>query len=148
MNENQFVLRRIYIKDASFESPQSPKGFVTQWKPKINLDLNARHTEIESNLYEVVLHVTVTAKSEEDIVMYLVEVQQAGIFLVQGMEEEAKKQTLGSYCPNLLFPYAREAVDNLVLKGSFPPLMLGPVNFESIYYQIQAEKARHQNQIQ
>ena len=148
MSENQFVLRRIYIKDASFESPQSPKGFVTQWEPKINLDLNTRHTEIEKNLYEVVLHVTVTAKTGEDIVMYLVEVQQAGIFLVQGMEEEAKKQTLGSYCPNLLFPYAREAVDNLVLKGSFPPLMLGPVNFESIYHQIEAEKARHQNQIQ
>ena len=80
--------------------------------------------------------------------MYLVEVQQAGIFMIQGLEDEARQQTLGSYCPNVLFPYAREAIDSLVLKGSFPPLMLAPVNFDAIYQQTLVERARQQNEIQ
>jgi preprotein translocase subunit SecB len=144
----QFALQRIYIRDVSFESPQAPAGFRTQWKPKVNLELNSRHTLLEEDLYEVILNVTVTSKGEDDEVMYLVEVQQAGIFMIKGLDEESRLQTLGSFCPNVLFPYARETIDSIVTKGSFPPLMLGPVNFEAIYQQTQAERARQQDKVQ
>ncbi len=144
----QFALQRIYVKDASFESPKSPHGFREQWKPKVNLELNSRHSMIENGLYEVVLHVTVSASTEDDGLMYLVEVQQAGVFLVDGIEENARLHVLGSFCPNVLFPYAREVVDSLVLKGSFPPLMLNPVNFDAIYQQSLAEQARKEDKIQ
>ena len=145
---SQFSLQRIYIKDASFESPQSPHGFREKWKPRVSLELNSRHSNIDENLFEVVLHITVTARTEDDKPMYLVEVQQAGIFLVASMELEIRDQTLGSYCPNVLFPYAREALDALVLKGSFPPLLLAPVNFDAIYQQTQAERAKQRGELQ
>ena len=144
----QFALQRIYLKDASFESPKSPHGFREQWKPKVNLELNSRHDLIEISLYQVVLRMTVTASTEDDQLMYLVEVQQAGVFLVDGLEENARLHTLGSFCPNVLFPYAREVVDSLVVKGSFPPLMLNPVNFDAIYQQSLVEQARKEDQIQ
>ena len=144
----QFALQRIYLKDASFESPKSPHGFREQWKPKVNLELNSRHDLIENSLYQVVLRVTVTVSTEDDELMYLVEVQQAGIFLVDGLEENARLHTLGSFCPNVLFPYAREVIDSLVVKGSFPPLMLNPVNFDAIYQQSLAEQARKEDKIQ
>ena len=144
----QFALQRIYLKDASFESPKSPHGFREQWKPKVNLELNSRHDLIENSLYQVVLRMTVTASTEDDELMYLVEVQQAGVFLVDGLEENARLHTLGSFCPNVLFPYAREVIDSLVVKGSFPPLMLNPVNFDAIYQQSLVEQARKEDQIQ
>ena len=144
----QFALQRIYLKDASFESPKSPHGFREQWKPKVNLELNSRHDLIENSLYQVVLRMTVTVSTEDDELMYLVEVQQAGVFLVDGLEENARLHTLGSFCPNVLFPYAREVVDSLVVKGSFPPLMLNPVNFDAIYQQSLVEQARKEDQIQ
>jgi preprotein translocase subunit SecB len=131
--QTQFSLQRIYIKDLSFESPRAPKVFQEPWKPNINLELNTRYSELEEGLYEVILNLTITAKNEGDAVAFLAEVQQAGIFLIRGLEESALQQTLGSFCPNILFPYAREAVDNLVGKGSFPILMLAPVNFDAIY---------------
>ncbi len=131
----QFALQRIYIKDASFESPRAPGVFRDQWKPKVNLELNSKHSVIESDLYEVVLQLTVTNRNEADEVVYLTEVQQAGIFLIKGLDGESMMQTLGAFCPSVLFPYAREAIDSMVLKGSFPPLMLAPVNFDAIYEQ-------------
>jgi len=130
----KFALQRIYIKDSSFESPKSPDCFRGQWQPKVNLELNSSNKTIEEGLYEVILQLTITAKIEEDDeVVYLTEVQQAGIFHIQGLSEVALKQTLGSFCPSVLFPYAREAVDSLVIKGSFPALMLAPVNFDALY---------------
>jgi preprotein translocase subunit SecB len=144
----QFALQRIYLKDSSFESPKSPHGFREQWKPKVNLELNSRHDLIENSLYQVVLRMTVTASTEDDELMYLVEVQQAGVFLVDGLEENARLHTLGSFCPNVLFPYAREVIDSLVVKGSFPPLMLSPVNFDAIYQQSLVEQARKEDKIQ
>lgn len=131
--QTQFSLQRIYLKDISFESPHAPKVFQGAWKPNINLELNTRHAKLEENLYEVVLNLTITAKNGGDDVAFLAEVQQAGIFHIQGLEDAALQQTLGSFCPNILFPYARETVDNLVGKGSFPILMLAPVNFDAIY---------------
>lgn len=129
-----FALQRIYVRDVSFESPKAPESFRTQWKPKVNLELNSKHSKIDENLYEVVLTLTVTASNENDeTVVYLCEVQQAGIFAIGGMDDKGLAHTLGSFCPSVLFPYARETIDGLVVKGSFPPLMLAPVNFDAIF---------------
>ncbi len=144
-NQAQFALQRIYVKDVSFESPKAPEVFRTQWQPKVNLEINSSNKKLEEDLYEVVLQITITAKDESEEVVYLTEVQQAGIFLVKGLEAEPLAQTLGAFCPGVLFPYAREAIDGLVTKGSFPPLMLAPVNFDAIYAQSRQkrEEATH-----
>lgn len=139
-DEPQFGLQRIYIKDASFESPKAPESFREEWNPKINLELNSRHGELAEGVHEVVLSVTVTAQNDDDEVIYLAEVQQAGVFTLIGFEAEAQDQTLSSFCPNLLFPYAREAIDAMVTKGSFPALMLAPVNFEALYEQSKQQR--------
>lgn len=141
----QFALQRIFVKDASFESPRAPEIFRSKWQPKINMELNSSHNTLDEGLYEVVLQITITARNDEDEAVYLTEVQQAGIFLIKGLEEAALRQTLGAFCPSVLFPYAREAVDNMVIKGSFPPLMLAPVNFDAIYEQTlrQQQEATH-----
>jgi preprotein translocase subunit SecB len=131
----QFALQRIFVKDVSFESPKAPEVFRGQWQPKVNLELNSSHNSMENDLYEVTLKITITARNETDEVMYLTEVQQSGIFLIKGLENAALMQTLGAFCPSVLFPYARETIDGLVIKGSFPPLMLAPVNFDAIYEQ-------------
>ncbi len=145
---NQFALQRIYLKDASFESPASPNGFRQAWKPKVNLDLNTKHTNLEDEMWEVVLGLTVTTKNEQDEVMYLIEVQQAGIFHIDGLDDETMAHTLGSFCPSVLFPYAREVVDSLVVKGSFPALMLSPVNFNAIYEQSRLARASEDIKVQ
>ncbi|HCW88775.1 MAG TPA: protein-export chaperone SecB [Marinobacter sp.] len=133
-NQPQFALQRIYVKDLSFESPNSPLLFQEQWKPQVSLDLNTSHNKISDNQYEVVLSLTVTARLD-DKVAYIVEVQQAGVFVISGMDAPQLGQMLGAYCPNILFTYAREAIDNTVNRGSFPALMLAPVNFDAIYAQ-------------
>ena len=133
-NQAQFALQRIYVKDLSFESPNSPLVFQEQWKPEVSLDLNTSHTKIADNQYEVVLSLTVTTKVGEKVA-YLVEIQQAGVFMVSGVEGAQLGHMLGAYCPQVLFPYAREAIDGVVNKGSFPALMLAPVNFDAIYAQ-------------
>ena len=133
-NQAQFALQRIYVKDLSFESPNSPLVFQEQWKPQVSLDLNTSHSKIADNQYEVVLSLTVTTKVGEKVA-YLVEIQQAGVFMVSGVEGAQLSHMLGAYCPQVLFPYAREAIDGIVNKGSFPALMLAPVNFDAIYAQ-------------
>lgn len=137
--QQQFALQRIFLKDLSFESPQVPGVFKKEWKPKVNMELNTKNAKLEDDVYEVVITMTITAK-QDDEVAFLIELQQAGIFLIKGMPEEQVKQILGAMCPNILFPYAREAVDNAVLKGSFPPLMLAPVNFDALYQQALAKQ--------
>lgn len=133
-NQPQFALQRIYLKDLSFESPNAPEVFQQQWKPAVNMDLNTSHSKVSDTQYEVVLSMTITAKVD-DKVAYLVEIQQAGVFLLNGFPEQQIPPMLGAYCPNLLFPYARETIDNVVNKGSFPSLMLAPVNFDALYAQ-------------
>jgi preprotein translocase subunit SecB len=130
--EVQFNLQRIYTKDISFETPNSPAVFQKEWKPEVKLDIDTRTNQIETNLYEVVLSVTVTAINSGETA-FLCEVQQAGIFAVGEMPDNNKAHMLGSYCPNLLFPYARETVSNLVNRGTFPALNLQPVNFDAIF---------------
>lgn len=128
----QLQIQRIYTKDMSFETPNSPKIFSKEWKPEVQLDIDTRSNKLDNNLYEVVLAITVTATVEGETA-FLCEVQQAGIFAIGDMPEPNLAHTIGSYCPNTLFPYARETISNLVNRGTFPPLNLAPVNFDAIF---------------
>lgn len=133
--QQQFAMQRIYTKDLSFESPATPDIFRKQWQPSVNVDLNTRSNKVdEDGNYEVVLTVTITAKMDDETA-FLVEVQQAGVFLIAGFEGENLRRLLGTAAPNILFPYARENIDSLCVKGGFPALMLAPVNFEALYQQ-------------
>ena len=133
-NEPQFALQRIYVRDLSFEAPKSPAIFRQQWEPSVSLDLNTRQKGLEGDFHEVVLTLSVTVKNGEEVA-FIAEVQQAGIFLIKGLDEGSMSHTLGAFCPNILFPYARETLDSLVTRGSFPALMLAPVNFDMLYAQ-------------
>jgi len=131
----QFAIQKIYIKDVSFESPNSPQAFTEgEWQPKINVQINSSNSVIAQDTYEVVLSITVTANQEEKTA-FLVEVKQAGIFTIAGFPEENLGGMVGAYCPESLFPYAREAVSELITKGGFPQLLLAPVNFNALYTQ-------------
>jgi preprotein translocase subunit SecB len=133
--ETHFSIQKIYIKDVSFESPDTPHAFnFSKWEPKIDLNLNNANSNIDDKLYEAVLTVTATVK-HQDKTAYLVEVQQAGIFAVFGFNDNDKKYLLGSQCMNILFPYARETISDLTTRGGFPPLILSPVNFDALYQQ-------------
>ena len=132
--EKQFALQKLYIKDVSFETPNSPAVFTQKWEPQVEFNLGSNAQTLQEGLYEVSLTVTVTVKLE-DKTAYLVEVTQAGIFTMTGFEENEMGPMIGSYCPNILFPYAREAVSDIVIKGGFPPMLLAPVNFEALYMQ-------------
>lgn len=131
-----FKIQRVYLKDVSYESPQTPAVFVgnTAWKPAVSLHLNTESTKLENDMYECVLTVTATVKLEEEVA-YLIEIKQAGLFLVRGFEADRLGPMLGSFCPNLLFPFAREEIASLVQKGGFPQLLLDPVNFDALYAQ-------------
>lgn len=128
----QFEIRKVYLKDVSFEAPRSPEVFTGEWKPETNVQLSSQARRLDDANHEVVLTVTVTSKIDDQTV-YLVEVQQAGLFSVKGFEDEQLGSLLGSYCPNLLYAFAREAVADLVSKGGFPQLLLAPVNFDALY---------------
>jgi preprotein translocase subunit SecB len=138
--QGQFNLQRVYCKDISFETPNSPKTFLGEWTPDMNLNLNTQVQVLGEDNYEVVLVVTVTVKNGEDTA-FLVEVHQAGIFQITGVPEDQLNPILGITCPNILFPFARETVADLVNRGSFPQLLLSPVNFEHLY-------AQHMQQLQ
>ena len=130
----QFSLQRIYVRDLSFEAPKSPEIFRQEWTPSVELDLNTRQKPLEGDFHEVVLTLSVTVKTAGETA-FIAEVQQAGIFLIKNLDPASMSHTLGAFCPNILFPYAREALDNLVTRGSFPALMLSPVNFDALYAQ-------------
>lgn len=136
----QFALQRIFLKDSSFESPRSPLIFQAQWSPKINFDIKTRSSKVQDDVYEVVLVLTAEAQIEEKAA-FLVEVHQAGIFTAKDFDDAQLEQVLATVCPNILFPYAREAVDSLVVKGSFPALMLAPINFDALYAQQKQQAA-------
>ncbi len=139
--EKQLAIQKVYIKDFSFESPQSPQVFSkTDWAPKTDLNLRSSHTSIGENNHEVVLTITVEAKEEEQT-MFLVELHQAGIFHISGYAEEEMKALVGSFCPNILFPYAREAIAGIISKGGFPEFILQPINFDALYAQGVAQAA-------
>lgn len=130
----QFEIQRIYTKDISFESPNTPHTFVEEWKPEVSLNLETKSNRVQENLHEVVLSVTATVNTGKKTA-FLIEVHQAGVFLISGFPNEQLHQMLGSFCPNILFPYAREVVSDLVVRGGFPQLILAPVNFDALYAQ-------------
>jgi preprotein translocase subunit SecB len=128
-----FAAQRIYLKDASYEAPNAPGIFLEEWEPEVNVEMDNSVTAIDENgVYDVQLKITVTAKSK-DKTAYIAEVVQGGIFLIAGFEEKDRQRLTGSVCPDTLYPYAREALANLMSKGSFPPFLLTPVNFDYIY---------------
>jgi preprotein translocase subunit SecB len=139
-SEKQFVVHRIYTKDLSYESPNAPDIFRQEWQPQHELNLNTKVNKLGDDSFEVVLSVTVTTKLG-DKTAFIVEAHQAGVFAVQGFAEPELGPLLGAYCPNLLFPYAREVVSDLVTKGSFPQLVLQPVNFDALFAQRQQQMA-------
>ncbi|GLX82072.1 protein-export chaperone SecB [Thalassotalea eurytherma] len=142
----QFHVQRIYTKDISFETPNSPAIFQQEWKPEIKLDLDTRSNRLADDAYEVVLAVTVTAEIDGKVA-FLAEVQQAGIFAIANMQEGQMAHAIGSLCPATLFPYARETVASLVNKGSFPQLNLAPVNFDALFAQyVEQQRAQAQTQ--
>ena len=141
----QFNIQRIYTKDISFESPNAPSIFTKEWKPEIKLDIDTATNKVDENLFEVTLSVTVTASMGEETA-FLCEVQQAGIFMIGDMPEQNKAHMPGSFCPNTLFPYARETISNLVNRGTFPPLNLAPVNFDAIFAAYMQKRAQQEAQ--
>jgi len=117
----QIMIQRVYLKDLSFESPNSPQSFTAEWKPEVSVDLNSQARQLNETSFEVVLRITITAKAEDKTV-YLTEVQQAGLFHIANVPQESMGQVLGAFCPNILFPYAR-------------------VNFDALFAQNMAQKA-------
>jgi preprotein translocase subunit SecB len=140
-NAPRFAILRIYLKDLSFESPQAPDLFAAPWQPKVHLDLNTRSQHKGEDRYEVVLTMTLRATAAEDRTAYIVEVQQAGLFQVANLPPDHLAQTLATLCPTILFPYARETIDSLAVKGTFAPVMLAPVNFDVLFAQAMKQKA-------
>ena len=137
-----FAIEKIYIKDLSLEIPNAPSIFLERDTPEINMQLGGKNQRIDEGLYEVLLTVTVTAKIKDKI-MFLVEVQQAGIFRIRNVSDEEIDPVLGIGCPTILFPYLREAVSDIVTRAGFPPVILSPVNFEAIYQQKKAEISKN-----
>ena len=133
MSTGQVRLERLYLKDASFESPRAPQVFAEAWEPEMQLDINTRSTGVAEDVFEVVLMVTLRAKLEKAKTAFIIEVQQAGIFRIEGVEPEVRQRVLGTICPNTLFPYVRETVDSMAVRGGFPAIQLAPVNFEALF---------------
>lgn len=131
----QVALQRIYCRDASLEAPLTPQVFNREWTPKVDVQVGTNIDGLGDNIFQVTLSITVTAKLEDDTA-YLVEVHQAGIFQLVGFTDQAEAQSiLGAYCPNVVFPFARETICDLIQRGGFPQLLLQPMNFEALYAQ-------------
>lgn len=144
--EQVFEIQRVYLKDASFESPASPAIFTREFKPETNVELNAGNKKLTDSIHEVVLNITVTVKIEDEVA-YLVEIKQAGIFSTAGYQDEQLGHLLGSFCPNLLYPFAREVISDLIVKGGFPQMLLAPINFDALYNQHLQEQAKAREQV-
>lgn len=142
--EKQLAISKIYVKDSSFESPMAPLVFKRgEWNPQTNLNLRSTHNTIEENIHEIILTISVEAK-DEDQTLFLVELQQAGLFEIAGYDSEELAAIAGSFCPNILFPFARENVAAMVQKGGFPEFLLQPINFDALYSQSRQQKAAEQ----
>ena len=138
--QKQLVLQKVYVKDLSFESPKAPLVFTTNVSPQTQLNVRSSAQEVAPDTQEVTLTITVEAK-DKDSTLFLAEVAQSGIFLMQGYTAEERSIIIGSFCPNTLYPFAREVVADLVTKGGFPQLLLQPLNFDAIYAQAMQERA-------
>lgn len=145
MSEEQqqpvFGIEKLYVKDVSLEIPNAPQIFLEQGAPSISVEVHTEGSQLGEGVYEAVLTVTVTSKMEGDKTVFLVEAAQAGIFRIQNVPQEDLNPLLGIACPNILYPYVREVVSDMVVRAGFPAVVLQPMNFEAIYQQQQAAKA-------
>ena len=139
-----FAIEKLYLKDASVEVPNAPEIFTNREAPKIGIELNNTAKPLADGFYDVSLQVTVTSKQDEKVA-FLVEVTQSGIFQINNIPEEGLEMVLAITCPNILFPYAREAVSDMVTKSGFQPVLLNPINFENLYLQQKQQQAQEQN---
>lgn len=135
----QLLLQKIYLKDMSFESPRAPEAFAADVRPQTELSLKSSAREVGADTQEVTLTLTIEAKEGEQT-LFLIEVQQAGLFLMQGYGDEERAMLIGSFCPATLYPFARETIAEVVVKGGFPQLLLQPINFDALYAQAQQER--------
>ncbi len=139
--QQQFAIQRIYVKDLSFESPNAPEAFRTEFKPALKVEMNSKSEKLADDVYNVDLTITVTAEQDEKTV-YLVELTQSGIFTISGVDGLNLRGTLSAYAPNVLFPYARAVITDVVTQGGFPQLNLAPVNFDALFAeQLRREQA-------
>ena len=127
------ILERIFLKDASFESPSSPEVFDTSWKPELKVDINTKASSLSEKRHEVVLRITIDAATRGRKSGFIIEIQQAGVFAIEGVFGNDLRKVLGVTCPTTLFPYLRECVDSLITKGGFPAINLAPINFEMVF---------------
>jgi preprotein translocase subunit SecB len=141
----QFVIKKLYVKDLSLEVPGAPEIFDLEYKPEVKMEMNSRSRAVAEDEYEVELTISLTG-IQDDKTMFAVEVQQAGVFVIKGLDTEMKlRHALSAYCPNILFPYVRETVSSLVSRGGLPPLLLAPINFDQLFA---AQLQREQQQAQ
>lgn len=139
----QVLMQKVYLRDASVEVPDAPRIFTGEWQPQMNVDLDTHVENLGEQAHQVTVIVTVTAK-QGDATAYIVEVQQAGVFQVSGFDDDAQRlMVLGTYCPNALFAFAREAVSDLIARAGFPQFLLQPVNFEALYQQHLQSQDQH-----
>ncbi|MCP1659254.1 protein-export chaperone SecB [Neisseria perflava] len=136
-----FSIERLYVKDLSLEVPNAPQIFLENGEPEVDMRVSTSSSQLEAGFYGVDVTVTVTAKLGADRTMFLNEVTQSGIFRLENIPEEDVQMLLGVACPNILFPYAREAISSTVTRAGFPPVLLAPINFEAIYQQQQEGNA-------
>ncbi len=137
-NDAQFLVQKVYVKDISFETPNTPEIFKMEWKPEVDMNMSNKATPIGDDHFDVVLTVTLTVKIG-DKTAYLIEVNQAGIFLIKNLPDDVVDRMLSIVCANILFPFVREAVSDVVTRGGFPQLLLAPVNFDALYEQQKQE---------
>lgn len=130
----QLLLQKIYLKDLSFESPKAPEVFTSNASAQTQLNIRSSNRDVGNNHVEVTLTLTIESKDKEET-LFLVEIAQAGIFLVEGYSQQERAALLGSFCPGTLYPFAREAISDIVTKGGFPQLLLQPINFDALYAQ-------------
>jgi preprotein translocase subunit SecB len=141
VQQPSFGIEKIYVKDVSLEVPGGPQAFMQQEQPQLEVQITQQSQRVNEVLHEVTLVITVTAKSG-DKVLFLVEASQAGVFQIRNVSESELGPVLGIACPNVLFPYARETVSDLITRAGFPPVLLAPVNFEAVYQQRADASAR------
>lgn len=133
-NQPEFAIQRLYTKDISFEAPNTPAIFRQDWQPELKVDLQTNSAQVEEDIYEVVLTITATVNSKEKLA-FLIEVKQAGIFNIKNFPQDQIAPMLGSVCPSIIFPYLREVISDVVVRGGFPQLVLAPINFDALYQQ-------------
>jgi preprotein translocase subunit SecB len=150
MSEEQkqavFGIEKVYVKDVSLEIPNAPQIFLEQGAPAINVEVHTKAEQLDEGIFEAVLTVTVTSKLENDKTVFLVEAAQAGIFRIQDVSQEDIEPLLGIACPNILYPYVREVISDMVVRAGFPPVLLQPMNFEGLYHQQKQMQAAQQSE--